>query len=401
MLWLLLALMKTPPQRKWASRVRAGKERIRALRRPLYVIALALLAAGFFAFTFTINRRFEQKRSKLSTYWFQQGQDELDQGRPQSAIPDLRTAIFYSHQNPRYLFNLARALAAANRVPEARSYLLNLLEEEPGSGSINLELARLATRDNDANQARRYFSAAMYGAWDADPVLKRQQVRQELISFLISADLKKQAHGELVSYTAEMPNTPNAQLWVARTFTKLGDDRSALDFYIAASETNRRDVTTLLGAGWAAFRLGRYREALEYFKGAAALHDDPSTEQMIELATSVIELNPFDSSIAAAERHHRLTLAMSIADQRLQACAEAHVVDLDTVGGDPLQLAHSQWTYLNRQVRGTYSASALVQLLSPVASLVTSIEQKTGCGPSNANDQAMLRIYQGGGELQR
>src|SRR5690242_16097227 len=174
--------MKTPPQRTWASRVRAGKERIRALRRPLYVIALALLAAGFFAFTFTINRRFEQKRHKLSTYWFQQGQDELDRGRPQSAIPDLRTAIFYSHQNPRYLFNLARALAAANRVPEARSYLLNLLEEEPGSGSINLELARLATRDNDANQARRYFSAAMYGAWDADPVLRRQQVRQELIS---------------------------------------------------------------------------------------------------------------------------------------------------------------------------------------------------------------------------
>jgi len=140
---------------------------------------------------------------------------------------------------------------------------------------------------------------------------------------------------------------------------------------------------------------------LEYFKGASALHDDPSTSQMIELVSSVIELNPFDSSIPATERRHRLILAMSIADQRLQACAEAHVVDLDAVGGDPLQLAHSQWTYLNKQVRGTYNASGLVQLLSPVASLVTSIEQKTGCGPPSANDQAMLRIYQGGGELQR
>lgn len=393
--------MKTPPQRTWASRVRAVKQRIKALRRPIYVVALSLLAVAFFAFTFTINRRFEKKRRDLSAYWFERGQEELDQSRPQDAIPDLRAALFYSHQNPRYLFNLARALAAANRVPEARSYLLNLLEEEPGSGSINLELARLAARDNDANQTRRYFSSAIYGAWDNDPVLKRQQVRQELISFLITADLKTQAHGELVSYTAEMPNTPNAQLWVARTFTKLGDDRSALDFYVEASQTNRRDVTALLGAGWAAFRLGRYREALEYFKGASALHDDPSTSQMIELVSSVIELNPFDSSIPATERRHRLILAMSIADQRLQACAEAHVVDLDAVGGDPLQLAHSQWTYLNKQVRGTYNASGLVQLLSPVASLVTSIEQKTGCGPPSANDQAMLRIYQGGGELQR
>ena len=393
--------MKTPPKRKWATRVRVAKERIRALRRPIYVVSLSLLAVGFFAFTLTVNRLYAEKRSQLTAYWFQLGQTELEEGRPQNAIPDLRNALLYSHDNPRYQFNLARALAAANRVPEARSYLLNLLEEEPGSGSINLELARLAARDNDANQARRYFSGAMYGAWDADPVLKRQQVRQELINFLISADLKTQAHGELVSYTAEMPNTPNAQLWVARTFTKLGDDRSALDFYIAASETNRRDVTALLGAGWAAFRLGRYREALEYFKGASALHDDPSTTQMIELVTSVIDLNPFDSSIPATERRHRLMLAMSIADQRLQACAEAHVVDLDTVGGDPLQLAHSQWTYLNKQVRGTYSASGLVQLLPPVASLVTSIEQKTGCGPPMANDQAMLRIYQGGGELQR
>ena len=393
--------MKTPPKRKWSSRVRAAKERIRTLRRPIYVISLLLLAAGFFAFTFSISRRFEALRQSLSAYWFQQGQDELAQGRPQNAIPDLRTALFYSHENSRYLFSLARALEGTDRPAEARSYLLNLLEQEPGSGPINLELARLAARDSDANQARRYFSGAIYGAWDTDPVLKRQQVRQELITFLINSDLKTQAHGELTSYTAEMPNTPNAQLWVARTFTKLGDDRSALDFYIAASQTNRRDVTALLGAGWAAFRLSRYREALQYFKGALALHDDPSTSQMIELVASVIELNPFDSSISAAERRHRLGLAMGIADQRLRECAETRGVELETVGGDPLQLLRSQWKYLNRQLRSTYNNSGLVQLLAPVASLVTSIEQKSGCNAPTANDQAMLRIYQNGGDLQR
>jgi tetratricopeptide (TPR) repeat protein len=393
--------MDAPPKRTWANRVRAGKQRIKALRRPIYVVALSLLAVGFFAFTFTINRRFEEKRRYLSTYWFQEGQDELERGAPQNAIPYLRTALLYSHQNPRYLFNLARALAADNQVPEARSYLLNLLEEEPGSGPINLELARLAARDNDPNQARRYFNGAIFGAWDTDPVSRRQQVRQELINFLIGSDMKTQAHGELMSYTAEMPNTPNAQLWVARTFTKLGDDRNALDFYIEASRTNHRDVTAMLGAGWAAFRMARYREALEYFKGASALHDDPSTSQMIDLVSSVIELNPFDSSISATERHHRLVLAMGIADKRLKSCAEFHDVDLDTVSGDPLQLAHSQWSYLNRQIRGTYNNSALVPLLTPVASLVTSVEQKSGCGAPTSEDQAMLRIYQGGGELQR
>lgn len=392
--------MTTPRKRKWASRVRAWEERIRALRRPIYVVCLSLLGAGFFAFTFSVNRLYAEKRVHLSAYWFQQGQAELEQGQPQNAIPDLRTALLYSHDS-RYQFNLARALAAANRVPEARSYFLNMLEEEPGNGPINLELARLAAKDNDANQARLYFNGAIYGAWDSDPILKRQQVRQELISFLIASDLKTQAHGELMSYTAEMPNTPNAQLWVARTFTKLGDDRNALDFFVAASESNRRDVTALLGAGWAAFRLARYREALEYFKGAESLHQDPSTLQMIELVSSVIELNPFDSSISAKERRHRLVLAMAIADERLKTCAGSHDVDIDTVSGDPLQLARSQWNYLNRQLRATYNNSGLVQLLSPVASLITTVEHQSGCGPQTPHDQAMLRIYQGGGELQR
>lgn len=393
--------MKTPPKRKWASRVKAWKERIRALRRPIYIVSLSLLATGFFAFTFSVNRLYAEKRRRLSVYWFQHGQDELEQGRPQNAIPDLRSALLYSHENPQYQLNLARALVAANRVPEARSYFLNLLEGQPGSGPINLELARLSAKDNDPNQARRYFSGAIYGAWDKDPILKRQQARQELISFLIANDLKTQAHGELMSYTAEMPNTPNAQLWVARTFTKLADDRNALDFFVAASQTNRRDVTALLGAGWAAFRLGRYREALEYFKGAFSLHEDPSTQQMIDLVSSVIELNPFDSSISATERRHRLMLAMKIADERLKTCAGSRDVDLDTVAGDPLQLARSQWNYLNRQLRGIYNNSGLVQLLPPVASLITNIEQESGCGTQTPNDQAMLRIYQGGGELQR
>src|SRR5690349_16299828 len=158
--------MKTPRKRKWASRVRAAKEKIRSRRRPIYIASLSLLAAGFFALTFSVNRLYAEKRRSLSAYWFQQGQLELEEDRPQNAIPDLRTALLYSHENRRYVFMLARALAAANRVPEARSYLLNLLEEEPGYGPINLELARLAAKDNDPNQARRYFNGAIYGAWD-------------------------------------------------------------------------------------------------------------------------------------------------------------------------------------------------------------------------------------------
>lgn len=393
--------MDTPPQRSWATRVRAGRRRIRVFRRPIYIVWLSLLAVIFFSFTFSINRLYAQKQQYLSVHWFQQAQDALANNKPQEAISDLRTALLYSHDNPQYLFTLAQALAAADRVAEARSYFLSMLEDEPGNGAVNLQLAHLAEKENDVDNAVRYLNAAIYGGWDSDPILKRQQVRQELIGFLISKGLKTQARGELLTYTTEMPKNSNSQLWVAQAFSRLGDDRSALDFYKAGLRSNRHDVSALLGAARSAFHLEHYSEALEYFKAADEVHEDPATSQMVQLLSTVIELNPFESRISADERRHRLVLAMDVADHRIQQCAQARNVDLKTVGGNPLQLARARWMYLDRRIRQARRDADLVQLLAPIATLITTVEQQDGCGPANASDQAMLRIYQNAEELQQ
>src|SRR5690242_2597621 len=145
--------MKTPSKRAWAARVRAARARIRIFRRPIYVVWLSLLATVFFTFTFSVNRLYAQQRQRWGAYWFQQGQDELAKNNPHAAISDLRTALLYSHDNQRYLVALAQALEAADRIPEARSYFLNLLDDEPGNASINLELARLAGKLDDADNA--------------------------------------------------------------------------------------------------------------------------------------------------------------------------------------------------------------------------------------------------------
>ena len=390
--------MATPPKRRWINRVLTATGN-RLFRPSLYIFWLSLLAASFFALTFYVNRRFSARERQLSAYRFQQAQTLLGEGKTKDAILDLRAALLYSHNNPEYSFSLAQALASANQTLEARSYFVNLLQDEPGNASINLELARLAAKDNDAAGAVRYFNSAIYGTWEADPILRRQQVRQELINFLIAKGLKTQARGELLTFTAEMPNNSNSQLWAARAFTRLADDRSALDFYAAALHSDRRNLAAILGAGWSAFRLGRQREALEYFKGADSIHQDPATSQMIELVSLVIDLNPFESRLPAAERRHRVILAMDIIDHRLQQCAEAQQVALEKTGGNSLQMDRSQWMYLDKRVRVAYKNADLVQLLAPIATLVTSIEQQNGCGSATPNDQAMLRIYQNGEEL--
>lgn len=355
----------------------------------------------FFAFTFSVNRIYVQQRKKLSSYWYEKGKDSLIADHPGEAIAELRTAMVYSHDNPRYLLTLAQALEASNRIPEARSYFLNLLDEQPGSGPVNLQLARLAAKENETENAVRYFNSAIYGAWEEDPVLRRQQVRQELINFLIAKDLKTQARGELLTYTAEIPKNGNSQLWVAQAFSRIGDDRSALDFYRAAVRTNRRDITALLGAGRAAFHMGRFQDALEYFKGAYDIHEDPATSQLLQLVTLVIDSNPFDSSIGTPERRQRLLLALDVVDHRLRQCAEAQNIDLNTIGTNSLQVARARWMYLDGEIRRARTGADLVQLLAPVATLVTTVEQQDPCGTPSAEDQAMLRIYQNAEDLQQ
>lgn len=369
-------------------------------RRPIYIFWLSAIAIVLFAATFGLNRVYAQRQQQLSVSWFREGQTALAAGKPELAIGDLRTALAYSHDNQEYLFALAQALAAANRVPEARSYLLSLLEDEPGNGPVNLELAHLAVKTHDNGHAMRYFNGAIYGAWEENPEAQRQQVRKELIDFLISQRLKTQARGELLTLSAEMPKDSGSELWVANAFAKLGDDASALDFYSASLKRNRHDADALLGAGEAAFHLGRYREALAYFKRANSAHPDAESAQMLELTSLILDWNPFESSLSQDERRHRLVLAMDVADRRLQQCAQSQHVDLSVPGTNPMQLYRVQWLQLDREIAHARSHSSLVELLNPVASLIMGIEQQPGCGAPAQTDQAMLHIYARPEELQ-
>ena len=388
--------MENSPQRTWVPRILSGKG-TKVFRRPVYVVWLSLLAVVFFAFTFGINRLFAEKQQQLSHDWFQRGQSALNADKPEEAISDLRTALLYSHDDSHYLFTLAQALEAAGQIPEARSYFLSLLDDEPGNGAFNLQLARLAARENDVNHAMRYYNGAIYGAWGSDPVLKRQNARQELVGYLLSRGLKTQARGELLTFTAEMSKTEDSDLWVANAFSRLGDDRSALDFYKAALKLNRQNCDALLGAGEAAFRQLRYSEALDDFKRAASMRNDATTSQWLELTSLVLDLNPFEMQLPTAERRHRLILAMDIADKRLRQCADAQHFTINQPGGSPLQTAREQWIELDNQIQMSHS---LVELLVPVTNLIVSVEQQNGCGPPTLADQAALHVYQNTGDLQ-
>src|SRR6202789_339936 len=182
------------------------------------------------------------------------------------ALTDYRNALAYNPSNPLFQFHLARALAAARRDDEARSYLLNLLSESPGSGEVNLELARIAARTNSMADAMRYYQGAIYGEWPSDPIAMRWQVRQELCETLLQRGQVKQAAPEVIALAQNTPADDSARLKiVAQLLLRTQQWNRALDIYrtLLAADPNAED--SLAGASHAAFELGQYVTAMQYF----------------------------------------------------------------------------------------------------------------------------------------
>ena len=156
----------------------------------------------------TVEKGFAQE-------WYTRGEQDLRAGRAEAALADFRTALSYSHDNAQYQLRLAQALMAAGHSrearTEARTYLLNLLEREPGNATVNLELARLAARDHAVPDALRFYHGAIYGEWNDDPVARRRAARLELVEFLLDAGQKDSARAELIALAADLPADPALQ----------------------------------------------------------------------------------------------------------------------------------------------------------------------------------------------
>lgn len=217
----------------------------RSLRRDTFLlITLVLLVFLFVVTGFTVRIYHDIERG-FAEDWYTRGEADLHAGRAEAALADFHTALSYSHDNEQYQLRLAQALMAAgnSRVTraEARTYLLNLLEHEPGNGTVNLELARLAAHDRAVPDALRFYHGAIYGEWNDDPVVRRRAARLELVEFLLDAGRKNSARAELIAMAA-----------ICRPMRNCGP-RSALCSWKSPVATMRpipAKSTTLDGCAW-------------------------------------------------------------------------------------------------------------------------------------------------------
>ncbi|MGA7624117.1 MAG: tetratricopeptide repeat protein [Candidatus Acidiferrales bacterium] len=285
----------------------------------LCFIALVILVSV----TAFLSRMYHKKVHTLADQLFAQGQRDMQQARIDAALTDYRNAIAYNPYNTKFQFALAKALAAAGRGDEANAYLLNLLAETPGSGEINLELARIAAKNKSISNTVRYYQGAIYGEWTGDPIGMRWEVRKELCEYLLNRAGINQAVPEVIALAQNTPPADIARLKIAgQLLLRTHLSNRAQDVYREVLAADGNDEEAVAGAAQAAFELGQYSEAMQYFdRLPRERREAPDIAALYDITRRVLALDPFLSGLSKQVRAQRAVQAVVLAQARLEKCA--------------------------------------------------------------------------------
>jgi len=348
-------------------------------------------------------RLYHAKEMSLGKEWYARGEADLKAGKAPIAIEDFRNALAYSRDNALYRLHLALALTAAGRTEEARAHLLNLWERQPGDGTVNLELARLAAREGNTAEAVRYFHNAIFGVWPGNPDVKRRDVRFELCEFLLGHGLKSEAQAALIELATGLPKDADLHARAGDLFLKTEDYSHALSEFRAALAISGRHEGALAGAGEAAFQMGDYRTARRYLDRVARLNpENASTAQLLETTNLILSIDPLARGLSARERAARVVRAFGQAATRLELCAEKRK---EVIGGAEAKVEIQALAERVSAIRPKVREGPLVRdsdLLMQTTDLVFEIEEfcERKCGPASGLDLALLLLarQRGGAE---
>jgi len=359
-------------------------------REPLLLAGLTVVIVAFFSLTTIAAHAYHRKQEQFAAQWYGRGEEALKRSHPAEAVEDFRNALAYSRDNDVYRLRLAQALMADHRPQEARAHLVSLWEKEPGDGTLNLELARMAVMWGDTAQAIRYYHAAIYGVWPDEPAEHRWQIRFELSEYLLQRHTPqdiKDAQAELVALAAELPpQDADGQTRLGPLLLQAGLYARALTAFRNALADEPNLLPALEGAGEAAFRLGDYQTARHYLLPVVAQkpNDEHATE-MLNLSELVLKLDPFARGLASRERALRAVDDFRFALTRASKCVSP-ASDMSSL----LQQADSR----KASVRENLLARNPDQL-EAIVDLAFKLEKAAAhCGPPRPEDKALVLLAQ-------
>jgi tetratricopeptide (TPR) repeat protein len=368
--------------------------------------ALAVLTLPGFVVTASVTRAYHGRVETLASEYVARADDLASRGRWLDAIDAYRAAIALGHESPPLRLHMAQALARAGRADEARSYLLSLHDATPGDALVNVELARLAAANDDAEKAVHYYHNAIDGAWADAPQHRRRETRLELATYLARRGEAAGSQAELLPLTSELPQEAGTRVRVAQLLADTGSSAKAFDMFRAALALDPSNAAATAGAGHTAFALSNYRTARRFLSKASSMNPaESAVRERLTLVDAIVGLDPFTRGLSHIERSARVNQALDLAITQAIACPAsvepetrqddaasgtvAPVREADQRATAPtladLRAARRQW-----QTRRAHTSDALDTAME----LVFAVEDRAAdsCGALQGRDLALQLI---------
>jgi tetratricopeptide (TPR) repeat protein len=366
------------------------------LQDAVSLLTLFLITAVIFVLTLLLFRSFTNHQQELGARWKARGDAALREGHPKVAVDDLRSALAYI-PNRQTEIELATALADSGKLQEATVYFTTLRESAPGDGTINLQLARLAAKQGDENQAILYYQSALDGTWQGNGYDRRREVRLEMARYLVSRREYNRARNQLLIAAGNAPDNPDVKIEIAGLLEQANAPQDAFNIYQSLATRREPPFAALEGAGRTAFSLDMYRLAHEYMSRAlvsplaAKLPDDEKARDHVMLDTSMHVLQLYPSlDLAPRNRAERVLSLRDIARQRLAGCTAS-----SPSASSQLADLVSRWG----QIPSTVTVPQLEQepdLEQTIIQLAYDTETAAAgvCAAATGDDEYLLRIAQ-------
>lgn len=371
------------------------------LRDSLAILSLTLATVVLFVITFVLFRSFSAHRVDLAQRWSDRGRKALSAGNADEAIVDLRTALTYAPGTRDYELLLAQALGEAGCkgcAEESYQYFLSLWDAEPGNGSINLQLARLAAKRNDRRQAVNFYRASIYGTWEGDGVARRAEVRLELARYLLEGGDAASARMELLITGGNAPDDYDRDMAIADLLRQAQDPGDAWTYYQRAIAARPGDAAALSAAGRFAYEAGDYERALlllDHAQDARVARQVPAAAYTGDLAlrsnaARILDLLPLPNQ-PANERMAHIRVAQDIARKRLETCSAQFPPP--ATSPPELQALNNSWSSPGGRSNNT-AVSRDPSLQDSAMQLVYDTEIQTAklCGAPTGDDALLLRL---------
>ena len=355
-----------------------------------WIVLLSLCVLSGLAFFVTRAAAAAEHRWRLrdAERWYAVGQSALERHAFPAAIEAFRRAAAIDRDNLRYEMSLAGALAEDGEIARSVQVLSRLRRQIPEAAEINLQLARLEARRGEVEVATRYYQSALHGVWRDEPGDARREARIELIRYLLRQRLKGRALSELLVLSANVPEDASAQLMLGELYLQADEPRRAAEVLARGVRRDPANGPMRARLGEALFRSGDYAQARRELALAPDHVDD--VMRLRAVCTFVLTRDPLMPRLSPPERQRRLLIDLGYGRDRLEACRNARMTNVDP---RRLEGLREEVLMLESELAHRHALREAPGVVELVMALTARIEHAVeGCVPPEPLGEALLVI---------